>query len=259
MNILKDRNIVAILILGLLLRLVLLGMIVVQDNVDLLHEGDTGSYKTLAQGILEGDFLFSEEPSRTMSYLRTPGYPLVLALVYSAGGDDYAIAFFQILFEVGAIYLIYKLGEQIGGAGWQAALLYAVSRLFISFSFKLVSESFFIFVFLLINWLFFKNIDGEDKRQLLIVGLLFGILILIRPVATPFPVFYAMAHYWKKRNWKDAAYLIIPAYLLVGVWVLRNVLVLNELSLTRIGAMSYACWTGPLLANDENVDITPWQ
>lgn len=258
MEILKNKKLVMILLIGLLLRLFLLGAAGLQDEA-LLHEGDTGTYKALGYAIAEGDWLFTEEDAKEMAYIRTPGYPLLMGIVYAFGLGDFVLALLQIVIDVGAIYIIYRLGERLGNIGWPAALLYAISPMFISFSFKLLSESLFVFVFVLANLIFFNQLKKKDEKALIVLGLIFGILILIRPIAIVFPLLYGMIYYWKTREWKTLGYLIIPAYAIAGLWVLRNVAVLNEFSFTRIGAISYACWTGPLLANDPAVDITPWQ
>ncbi|HLC68689.1 MAG TPA: glycosyltransferase family 39 protein, partial [Candidatus Bilamarchaeaceae archaeon] len=189
--------------------------------------------------------------------IRTWGYPLFLAIGYVAGLDDFATAFLQVLGDGFAIFLMFRIGER-WKAGNEAALLYAISPLFISFSFKLVSESFFIFVFLVAVWLFFKSMDKPDRKILVMAGLVLGFLILVRPIAIAFPVFFGGVYYWKHREWKELAYLLVPAYAVAGLWVVRNLVVLNELSFSRIGTISYACWTGPLLANDPQVDTRPW-
>lgn len=267
-----DKKLLGLLLIGLILRLILS----VEANInssypDALHDGDSFSYTIIGKALANSDFLITSQPAKDISGFRTPGYPAFIGVFYALGLSDGIISIIQVIIDAATIIIIYQLALVIfknNDTAFYSALLYAISPLFISFSYKILSESLFIFVFLLANLYFFKYFYSRENKHLIYSAILFSILIMIRPVSLGLPIIYSFFLYLnslnfmnepKKFDLKIIFIFLILSYLSSFIWVSRNVVVLDEFSFSSIGAISSICWTGPVLVTDKNVDTAKWK
>ncbi|MBI2079125.1 glycosyltransferase family 39 protein, partial [Candidatus Micrarchaeota archaeon] len=220
------------------------------------------SYTAFAKGLANFDFILEKGEAKEMANVRTPGYPLFLGIMYFFGLTDGLISIVQVLLEGVSIYLMYLLAKTIfkeEKVALVAAFLYAISPMFISFSFKLVSESFFAFVLLFANLLFFRYLIERKEKNLIYAALVFGFLIMVRPITIGFPIVYALVLLWQKKPIKEVGMFLIFSYIFTGFWILRNFYVLNELTFSSISTISYVCWTGPVIVTDKDADVSKWK
>src|SRR3989338_8433672 len=139
------------------------------------HVMDEYTYVLMARAYAANDFLASPDLSRF------PAFPFALSLVYRVwDGGLLACRLLSIAFGLGAVVLTYLLGRKLFGepAGFWAALLLGSSPLFAFLSDKVLTES--MFVFLLVAGLGLVVMAGENRKWLIALGAVFGLLVLTR-------------------------------------------------------------------------------
>ncbi len=252
------KPLIHLMLLAFIIRLIPLLAIAFLGTNNALYDGDSGSYTVMAKSFAKGDFLFKEEDARLSSFSRTPGYPIFLGIFYFLSLNDTVIAFIQVLIDCAALYFIYKAVDIIFGqrAALFASLLYALNPTMVLFSFKILTESLFNFVFIIANYYFIRALYKNEKTELTI-GILFSILSLIRPVGIFFSLIYALVLFIKNRNLKSTLLLLIPSLILPGLWMIRNQAVLGYFIYSAIPEVNTLCWQATFLAND-NVDMEKW-
>jgi len=196
-----------------------------QMGVSALLHSDTYTYLIPGRNLLlHGQFMADGVPD----LLRTPGYPLFLA-VTSLGGFPLASAINQLLSAL-TLILVWKLGravfqdERIAlGAVW----LFAFEPIAMGSSFVLTSETLFLAIFLLCMERLAAFLRGRDLRVLAVAGLLLGVTTLVRPVTYYLPValaaglFVVLARIPTLR-WKAPAVLLICVIPWLAAWQIRN-------------------------------------
>ncbi|MBS3067950.1 glycosyltransferase family 39 protein [Candidatus Micrarchaeota archaeon] len=253
-----EKRLFHLIILAFIIRIIPLLAIAFLGTNNALYDGDSGSYTVMAKSFAKGDILFKEEEARLSSFSRTPGYPIFLGIFYFLSLSDTFIAFIQIIIDCAALYFIYKTVDTVFGnkAAFFASLLYALNPTMILFSFKILTESLFNFVFITANYYFVRSLYKNEKSELT-VGILFSILSLIRPVGIFFSLTYALVLFAKNRNLKSAFLLFIPSLILPALWMIRNQQVLGYFIISAIPEVNVLCWQATFLAND-NVDMEKW-
>ena len=240
-----SRPLLFILLAAFLIRGAML--LVVVENPERAIRRDSGSYLRTAGNVLEGNgFSQSEEPPFAPSALRTPTYPLFLALaIYLFGHSPAAIAALQVLVDVASVFLVTLIGRRLfsEGAALLAGLLYALSLVAIVHSVFVLTETLFTFLILgAVASLVFYSV-GQRKRWLLLAGILSGLAMLCRPIAVFFPlvilVSIALIHRGRLRTAPVPAlsYLLLTV-LVVTPWLIRNERRLGTPALSTISSSS---------------------
>ncbi len=220
-------------------------------------EGDAIEYDLLGRALADrGRFQYDAGSPvahrRTIAWtpetLRTPGYPLFVALFYRLFGPLPGIPIlFQLLLEAGTCLLIataFRGALGVRGAG-VAALAYALHPSAALFSNLLYSEALFTFVLVAAFAVLARALAGRPERRGLglvtAAGLLFGLAALVRPVLLPLlPVLaVAVLLVWRRR-WPRAALGVLGLALLFALpllpWALRNRAAYGHASLSTSGA-----------------------
>lgn len=250
-----DRKLFAIVLLAMALRLVPLFAIMLNSGYGALYQNDSDEYIAMGHALAEGDFLFSGQRAPWQPLFRTPGYPLFLAFFYAIGLPDAQVAFAQALLDAASCVLVFHLTMCISrgkGQAYAAAALFAANPLFMAYSFQLLSETFFLFVFLLANIVFFGALRKEPfgPRDAALLGALFGFLILIRPASIAFPLIYALVIYAGGRSLRGPALLLGVSAIFVLAWMGRNYLVDGEFVLSGTALWNIVCYYAGFVAND---------
>ncbi len=253
-----DKKLLTILIIAFLLRALIFSSIAL-GNQNAIYDPDSDGYTVMGKALSKGDFLLQSPEAKQASLFRVAGYPAFLGIFYSIGLNDLAIAGVQLLLDFANIYLIYlitkkyfegrKESEKIA---YVAAALYAISPLFVSFFFKILTESLFTTVFLLAIY-YFVN----DKKNT--SSILLGILILIKPVAIFYPIVFAIYNYLKTKNRRQSIEIAMIALAISSIWLVRNFIVLDKITYSAISTVNYVCWNGVYLANDVGLDNPEWK
>ena len=174
---------------------------------------DSFTYLVPARNMLRGlGFVDVVGASET---LRTPGYPLLLA---AFGARIVPVIVAQHLMNVAIAAGVYLLAAPRLGrfVATTAALLFAIDTPTIHYANKVLSETVFTLVLLLVCWLVVA------RCQLPVAGLLTGLLVLIRPVAIAYFVVVAAYLLLRRVRARDVVIYVLLAVALPFGWALRN-------------------------------------
>lgn len=207
---------------------------------------DSASYERPARSLLRNGTLASEvDGVARPETLRTPGYPVFLAVVYGIAGDrPTAVVSAQILMSLGTLVLTWWLATTLFGSSTAIAaiVLLATEALSLGYSMMLLTETLFTFLWtgLGVAIVLFQRRPGPSSAFL--AGLLLSLATLVRPVSyyliVPAVVGCAL---WslclgipRRRAALAAVALFLPFALLVGGWQLRNKALTGSGQLSRI-------------------------
>lgn len=206
-----------------------------QKDPELLLTLDAEGYIRLAKTIIEtGTFSISPELLGVPETIRTPGYPLFVALGYSLFGySNVGVILLQILISLLTIFFAFKIALSLANKsiGVITAGLMALDVLSFDFTIRIMAETLFTFIILLI---FLTGIKLIKTRGNLLYALILGILTAaatqIRPINYFLFVFLILffAVYGLVKHWKAAktilcsVLILIPPIILIGGWQYRN-------------------------------------
>lgn len=235
---LEARALPILLLIGALalgIRVLVFVLFVLPDPSRLVYNVDARGYERLALNVLHGNgFTASEVRPFIPEVLRTPGYPLFVAGVYSlVGVQPVAVALIQIVLDLGSVILLYSIGSTIGSK--RIALLASAVRAFdpaaVALSNSLMSET--VFVFLVLLSLFFSHRLLVGKSLSLASAFWLGAAVagcaLVRPVGVYYGLLIALVLLillWNKvPKLFLGKFLLIYGFsfcLLLTPWVIRN-------------------------------------
>lgn len=145
----------------------------------------------------------------------------------------------------------YSLARRIAAsprAGWIAAVVLAVSPVFVVESAQIMTETVYLFFAAAGLWLSLRVLDApphSQRRRLLEIagaGLCFGLATLTRAVLLAFPLgaalYLILLHRWR-RGLQQAAVLLLVYALVVSTWTVYNLVRYNRLV---IGAQGFSAF-----------------
>ncbi len=204
---------------------------------DSLAWGDEISYDQLATNLLaHGCFCFVPgEPT----LFRAPLYPMLMALFYSIFGHNFLpIVLAQALAGAFSAPLLALIGRKITGSLWiglLAGLLFTLNPLLVFTSGLLYTETFYLFLLLLIVYSWLQLVDRPSNWLLLALGsgILFGLSVLMKPNLLLFPVWLALWAWlvFRQRGWGllNVACITLAMLFVLLPWTLRNYEVTGKL------------------------------
>ena len=207
------------------LRIALLAAALARVGTSAILQNDTCSYLTPGRNLLQhGRFIADGMPG----LIRTPGYPLLLA-VTSLGGLPMAAAANAIL-SVFTVLLVWRLGRTVFGderIAMGAAWIFAFEPVSVSHSAFLLSESLFLVLFLLSMERLATFLRGRRLPTLAAAGLWLAAAIFVRPIAYYLPVALALGLLLVLARvpglrWKAPAVLLICVLPWLAAWQIRN-------------------------------------
>lgn len=225
---------------------------------------DSLGYVYPAQTLLTYGHLW-EAVSATPMLLRTPGYPVFLALVQLISGNmTWAVAAAQNILSVCMLLPVYLAERKLGGifaARWAAGFC-AASVLYFSLSFAVLTETLCAFllawfVFLALCWL-----DNPRPRNLIGTAFLLAAATYVRPVVYYFiPVVWGLL-IWQSVRQKSRALLkqsllcfALPLVFLIGAWHVRNYVQTGYGGFTSVGAYNLYIWNEDFVAQRNNMTV----
>ena len=221
----QRRLLLLILGLGLLVRLIFL--YATQDTGLMIV--DEQHYHTLAVNLLQGHG-FAWEPG-SLTSIRPPLYPAFLALIWKITGTESAVVIrmAQILFALGNVYLIHRLGILL--FDHRVALVAAAGLAFypsiLAFNTFILTEVLFTFLVTLTVVGVATLLKAPSSWLAWSTGVALGLAALTRSVLWPFPlvlcpfVFFVVPGSRERRFWL-AGFLLIGYGLVVAPWAIRN-------------------------------------
>ncbi len=190
------------------------------------HFSDTNAYRGIAETILSPDW-------PAYNYIRTPGYPLFLALL----GPDRAVYAAQLTLGAATALLLFYMGWKISGQAWfgaLAGLMHTLNLGQLFFEANILSESLTTFLVVLLlagmTWLLHAPPRLAAWRLLLmgfLLGLTGGVLTLTRPqfIFLPFWAAFLLVAVWRGRGaairWGAALLLGLTSLAFIGGWMVK--------------------------------------
>jgi 4-amino-4-deoxy-L-arabinose transferase-like glycosyltransferase len=197
--------------------------------------GDSREYIALAHNLVSSHtFTRDTVPPLRPELFRTPGYPLFLALPFIVHRPSFIVLALalQLLLALITVWLTSRLALELGlppVTSAFAALLVGLSPSLAFLSTKLISETLFMPMLLICLLLLNRYRLSGRAIDLIGTGVCCGLLVLIRPIATFFPLLVAIHVLWlgdRTRNWvlgiRNSCILLACASIVVAPWVIRN-------------------------------------
>lgn len=186
--------------------------------------------------------------------IRTPGYPVFVALVYRlfGVGNNLAVAIAQV-FVFGAVcVLAFALARRAAGerAGRVAAAMAALYPPLPYFGSLILTELWATFVATLAMLWCVRACQHQRVRDYAIAGVLCSATTLVRPAFVLMPFFFAFAVPLLVRSERSAAalrgwaVLVVAAVLTLTPWFAYNYVNLGQLTLSPAGGIGRGLWEG---------------
>ena len=203
---------------------------------------------------------FWEAVSAAPMLLRTPGYPVFLALIHLLSNSSvWVVIAAQNLLSMGLILSVYLSARQLAGitAGRVAAFFNATSVLYFSFSFAVLSEmlcAFFLAWFVCFLLRFF---DKPYHVFLWVGASCLAAAIYVRPAAYYLPWLLGLCLViLKPMHWKKIIIaFFIPLVMLLGAWHIRNARVGGYTGFSTMTAYNFYFWNEDFVARQKNITI----
>jgi hypothetical protein len=210
-------------------------LLALHANPDVAVEGDTHSYVQPALALRE-DGRFSQAPAdHRPEFLRTPGYPAFIALLYGAFGEDNtAVLLAQVVLSVLTVLLVALLAARMWSpaVGLLAALLVSLEPLQLYTAGTLLTEALATLLLALVAMAGFF-VFADDKPKLgwvALLGFAMSAATMVRPVTYYLPVIVVLLLGYRairtRMGLADAlrilAAFLVPLVIIIGGWQLRN-------------------------------------
>ena len=203
------------------------------------ERGDSTGYVDMARSILNGDesLLANDETARG---LRTPGYPIFLAAVFTISDNPYLVIILQILIALATLPLLYGIGQKItnGTVAFLATLAYIIYPTTAFLNTQILSETLFMFFTSLALWLLL-NLPKQKALEFLVIGAAVGTATLVRPsflYIIPFILAYILVS--KDNIWQKiirAGIVAIGIFIILAPWIHANQRDFNHPALSTAG------------------------
>jgi len=191
---------------------------------------DEKDYDALARTLAEtGEFAF--EPGGTLTSLRPPLYPLMVAAIYQIAGvgNLAAVRLVQALLSLVTAALLYRFGRAVlstKGALWLTAL-FVLYPSFLGYTGLILTETLFTLLLVAAVYCTVRTLQRASIGLAWAAGLLLGLAALTRSVvwlAPPFvAVFVAIMFDGRfARRVAAAVAVVIGFAVVVGPWAIRN-------------------------------------
>jgi hypothetical protein len=214
--------------LGLLLRMAfVIGQLQLHVfNVN-FNAADSALYRTLGQSLFDhGYFATAGHPT---AYV-TPGYPLMLALLFTVSHATLFIALVQSVMGAITCVLLASIAQRMAGTrgAWGAGLGAAVYPHLIFWTGYVLTETLYVFGVAVSLVLLARTIERPSPGRGLATGLVFGATALVRPTLLGFLLLLIAGGLLIAPL--RVATLVMAAGLALSLapWVIRNKLVLNS-------------------------------
>lgn len=218
-------------------------------------------YDLIAMNLAEGNgYRFYPDTTETM--LRTPGWVLVLAGIFSLFGYSLTAAkVFNLFFSIATASLVFFLGKRITKShrlGLFAATITFLHPAILVADSRGGVESFFTVAIVALMLLIHRALETEAKRDYLFSGIALGVVLLIKSTPALFPPFLFLYLLGRRPSVSlvrhaglRMAVMALAAFTVLSPWIVRNyALSGNFVPTMSVGGM--AAFTGQYIAAHRN-------
>lgn len=238
----RNRMLIVCVVIAVLVKALLLFV-----AIPYLHEASPTTYQAerfpdwydlIAKNFAEG-YGYRFFPDTTETMIRTPGWVLVLAGIFSVFGHSLAATkVVNLVFSLATACLAYFLGKRITKShrlGLIAAIIAFLHPAVLVADSRGGAESLFTLSLMLFIFLVYRAIDTDALRDYLFAGVALGIALLIKSTAALFPPFlflYLIALRPSLERMQHVAIKVGAMTLIAGVvlspWIIRNYMLSGE-------------------------------
>lgn len=224
--------------------------------------GDANGYQILAKDIVNRQAY--GEDSEFLSMIRTPGYPLYLAAIYTIFGTKVWLAIlFQIIIDSFIVLLIINSGTLLlPNVNFNiAGLLWAVDPFAIIYSNQLLSDSLFVFFIVLGFYFISRYFKQPEFKDLVIAGVSLSIAVLIRPVGLYLYFIFAIFLLIRtpvitRQKLVHISIFLIILLIFITPWIVRNKLIHDHYFYSISGAYnSLILYSAPVISIKEDIPL----
>lgn len=247
----------------LIVAAVLRGAVLWLHSHELTHDRD--AYLGIARSVAEGRG-YSDVDRLTPTAFRPPLFTLQLAGLMLIVPTAAAVAIINLCWGVTAVWAVWWAGYWLGLGRWStlAALLVAVDPMLLQYSAQPMTEVTCAgLVAILILWIVRR--DRSEFVQQLVIGIVFGCLVLCRPTFWPFAglmfvgwgigatVKFSRRSHDRSTSWGSLFpwCLVAGTFIVVAPWVIRNQLAMGSpILMTTHGGYTLLLANNPVFYSD---------
>lgn len=218
-------------------------------------EGDSQQYIQLATQFLEtGSFRVEGDPN--LDLVRTPGYPLFLALVRAIFGAYQWAALVQMVLALANSLLIYRVAIDLGcgsRVGLAAVLLYLLTPNAAFYPLLIMTETLASFLLMSSLWSLVNFLTSRSIGWLGLSGVLMSLAAFVRPSNLLLLAIWSFlllallgytdkTSFWKASIWQPVLLFALSGFLLIFAWQARNYAVHARLAFSTVGGATLKYW-----------------
>ena len=167
---------------------------VLDTNPHEVVQVDSASYVRPALALLDDANFFHSPRDQQPEFVRTPGYPAFIALVYLVFGDSHAaLLLVQVVVSTLTVLMVFLLGTRMWSVsvGLLAAAMTVIEPLQWYAAGTILSESLATLLLMLVVAVGFKVFSQEkpELRWVLLLGVAMALATMVRPVTYYLPLF----------------------------------------------------------------------
>jgi 4-amino-4-deoxy-L-arabinose transferase-like glycosyltransferase len=203
----------------------------------------------------QSSFSYNAAAPRDPNIVRTPGYPLFIAFIFSLFGENITcIIIAQVILSFLAAYLLYMLALYLFGqevAFW-APILYLLDMNSFYLSMLAYTETLFVALAVAFFYFFARWYDKPKTISALLMGLFISLGTIVRPILYYYffiLLVFIAGRFWSKRAGfaRSTAHLaayILPFLIIVGGWQYRNHIVAGTWEITSLTGQNMLYYHG---------------
>jgi 4-amino-4-deoxy-L-arabinose transferase-like glycosyltransferase len=191
---------------------------------------DEPEYLDIALALRSGGYLDDYK------WLRTPLFPVWLALTLGPGVQIWLARLAQIALGLLVIFLLYRVAL----VAWEdqrtadlTALLAALYLPLVAYANYLMAETLLLVVLCLLLLTLLAALRAPSFKRAALAGALLGVAALVKPVAVALLPVLLLAFWWNRQPWRwratATALLLAASVAVIAPWTLRNALVHQRL------------------------------
>ena len=238
-------------------------IIIMLNNPEGIWSYDSSGYWQMAVNFVDNGVLSRSYDSELIpEIMRTPLYPLYIAVFYFFGDGSQVAVFFQLILGTANCVILYRLALLITDNKKLAlitAILLAVDVNSIVMSNYLMTETLFTFLLLLSVLCFVQFVKSGVASKLFYSGLWLGLAALCRPSGLFIfaPAAVVLLLYFNGRGLKGVKLLVayaFPFLILIAVWVGRNYSIHEKVIFSTTGQFNLcSSHAANLMATQKNI------
>jgi hypothetical protein len=234
----KNKKYFVIIVAGAILIKLLLFLLVTVYVPQSKFLPDSSLYLKTADMLATKGVFATQNSDGSLKYEinRTPGYPIFIALINGVfkiplGG----IIFIQQLLIISVAGIVYKTAEVIEPKlKFLSAIIILISPTLNIYSLMILTETLFMFCISMFMFCYVQYIKNGEIKSLILSSVMLVLASYVRPgcyflgIIMTFFIIYANTSKDRKKTLQHALLFIFIIYSLLGVWQLRNYLVVGS-------------------------------